>query len=107
MPINWPARIRRLRRANDWTQKALAVRLEIATRTVSRWETGETSPRGLVKTRLESIRMAKGTRVPLTVDSECPKCKGKGFIRVALHLAQRWPAYIQAPCECLKPDLGP
>jgi DNA-binding transcriptional regulator YiaG len=50
-----PARIKRLRKKLDLTQKQLAAKLGVHVITVTRWETGAFEPSGLAAKELERL----------------------------------------------------
>lgn len=55
-----PSRIRRLRRANGWTQSDLAGVLGTDAVTVSRWERGVSRPRPSAAGRLKQLEQGRG-----------------------------------------------
>jgi transcriptional regulator with XRE-family HTH domain len=48
MPETTGERIKRLREERRWTQKKLAAKLEVSSKTISNWERGENMPRGSI-----------------------------------------------------------
>ena len=49
------SRIRRLRHRLGWSREALAACLFVSWQTISRWETGKTTPHGYLARRVEEL----------------------------------------------------
>ena len=48
-------RLRAFRKAQGWSQQAMAVKLKVAVASVHRWETGKTSPSALAREQLNRL----------------------------------------------------